>query len=312
MKKVGKKAPFVLASMLFINTFSGCAIQQVSEETVKKESDDYSTNVFTDFEIVEKSSAITLEDGTLYGKQEVLDALSNYYNFANRDYSDILSAYAKETDRQIYAAGLYGKLKSFGLSDEIIIKELTKLMEITNSQSCVSKGVEIELLPNLSSTVKEDAFVTEEYYPLAKFLHINTCQENHTGIGDHIFCEAIYQKEESKKIAKKMEAVLSTCDDKQVHIAFNRIKNKANLQDYLDELEYVYAFGAIPTDSLGADYKTYFKNLQSTMNKRENVFDVYYPLAVIVHEYNCNLEHETNEYFCVTCENVAYILKYEP
>lgn len=310
MKKVGKKVSYVLASMLIINTFSGCAIKPVQKE-VKENTP--ASDEFTDFEIVEKTSAIVLNKDTVYNAQEVLDVLSNYYDFSVWEYDDILTTYAKETDRQIYAAGLYAKLKDEGLSDEIIIDELDKLMEVTNSQTNVSKIAEKQVLPNLSSTVTEKDFVTEKYYPLAKFVHIHTCDELHTPIGSQVFCDGIYEKEQSQRMAKKIKAVLDTYEDEKLYQAFDRIKSKQNLQDYIDELEYVYAFAAMPTDGLVADfYNTYFKQLQGTVETRENVFDFYYNLAVVVHEMNCNLEHEENEYFRISCGNVDYILRYEP
>ena len=70
----------------------------------------------------------------------------------------------------------------------------------------------------------------------------------------------------------------------------------------LIELENMMILGNSFTDFNPLSWHYLFGNLNSTISPYENVYDVYYPLARVVHTYSCELNHTVSEFDRVNCD----------
>lgn len=72
--------------------------------------------------------------------------------------------------------------------------------------------------------------------------------------------------------------------------------------DILRELDNMVVLGTTYTDFNSLSWHYLFGNLNSTISEYDNVYDVYYPLASVVHRYSCVHNHNTDEFGRISCE----------
>lgn len=87
-------------------------------------------------------------------------------------------------------------------------------------------------------------------------------------------------------------------------LAYQRLqKSNVNIDEVLVELENIMILQTVPTEISDSDYNKAFKNLISTLNEGESVYDIYFPFAKQLHLVKCNMKHGL-EYGITTCENL--------
>lgn len=281
----------ILVSGIIANLLSGCKKEEieVSIDSAPKKSKEIMEHHFLNDQI--KTDNFDTE--IVYSNEDILDKLEEYYHQCGIPYLDILTKSKDKTiNNELYIAALYMKLKDLGYyTKDTIISELERIyLDIT--------------LPNQEGTV-----FFNYYYPLASFVHQHSCDANHKlEEYDVLSCDKINEVSETKALKDKIEYCLTTAPFKEFISVYNRFKYKPNFNDYLYELETLYAFGSIPTDYHDEEiWNYYFLNLNSTLIGRENLYDVYYKFAIFVHKLNCEYEHKRNEYGATTCNEVKLI-----
>ena len=162
------------------------------------------------------------------------------------------------------------------------------------------------LFPELSQTVEAGTCVYDYYYYLARATYPNTHNEEFTVEDGIINSESIQAhldelNETTLFSAYLLTDVLSSEEPKLIEAA-NRIREASSIEGCVEELEYIYLLGQVPTDFDKETWDKIFENLISTTHGRENVFDIYYDLAVYAHQLKYDEELTLNDCDRYECE----------
>ena len=168
------------------------------------------------------------------------------------------------------------------------------------------------LFPELSQTVEVGTCVYDYYYDLARNTYLNTHNEEFTIENGIINSESIQNHLDELNNTTLFSAYLLTdalsSEEPALISPANRIRNAASIEGCVEELEYIYLLGQIPTDLDEETWKEIFKNLLTTTSLRENVFEVYYDLAVYAHQLRYDEELTLNDCNRYECEEHKLIL----
>jgi len=101
-----------------------------------------------------------------------------------------------------------------------------------------------------------------------------------------------------------VDTIMAMEDTNPLKIALNRILNSnQDTETCLQELEYIYELGMIPRCASDEEWAL-ISHLDATTEEMENPFEVYYELAVYVHQLTCDEEHYVNEFGQMECKTL--------
>lgn len=317
-KKYIKRSSYVLVPLIAINTFVGCA--RVDETTLRNDENQIGIEIIQETEeprelFEETVSTVVTDDSEVSKVESALDRLSSVFGEANSNIDTILNI--SDRNSEIYAGALYAKAKSYGLSDEIILRELENVICFGTQAMCIDEETWMELFGNLVGTISIYDNVIDYYYPLASYVHRYSCTLEHEPLffdENRVTCENIEKMYEEKNptidfVAYVSDLVLASNDESLIN-KFNKIVNSGvNVEEALYELDSVYYLSAYPTDLSEELWNQLFSNLMKTINTEENVCSVYYDLSYYVHSLLCDLEHSINEDGKYECVDESITLK---
>lgn len=215
--------------------------------------------------------------------------------------------------------------------EEPVVEETTQLKRIEDIDE-FELGIELEnvlvaklvnlidndifnqmLFPELSKTVEGGTCVYDHYYDLARTYYLNTHDEEFTVEDGVINSESIQKHLDELNNTTLFSAYLLTdvlsSEEPNLIKAANRILASSSIEGCVEELENIYLLGQIPTDFDKETWETLFKNLlTTTTSSRENVFDIYYDLAVYAHQLKYDEELTLNDCGRYECEEHKLVL----
>ncbi len=316
--KIKKYAALALVPFVVVNAYVGCAIATKGTSSDGK--------YYQDVPSIEETLDVELESGihmtsdmeitqSIVFPQNQFSKLMTLYEQNDESYEQIILEGDRNSD--IYASALYAKLKSNSLDDSVIVSELENVICFGTQAMCVSEEVWYSSFGNLLGTITEFDNVVDYYYPLAKYLHLNSCNlEHNTLFFDEyrVTCSNLENMLNSKmpQIDYKsfiVEMVEASNDEKLIFQLNKIINSDVNFDDALNELENVYQCAQIPTDLSEELWLMLFGNLMKTINSDENVCDFYYDLACYVHLVLCELQHDVNEFGKYECVDYSLVLE---
>ena len=162
------------------------------------------------------------------------------------------------------------------------------------------------LFPELSQTVEKGTCIYDYYYDLARTNYLNTHNEEfivENGVINSESIEAHLEEINNTTLfsAYLLTDVLASSEPSLIEAA-NRIRKANSIEGCVEELEYIYLLGQVPTDFDKKTWDKIFENLITTTVGRENVFDIYYDLAVYAHQLKYEEELTLNDCDRYECE----------
>lgn len=336
-----KALALALVPIVAINIYAGCKMLNKTSRNADIKDNTSIEDVFSESSIpgetylelddslvpvqeIEETDLLQDSEGNITVSEEVLEEtkkedeftkLNDIFNKANLSVDEIL----KHEDRNssLYASALYKKLKRANISDDVIRHELSNIIVYGSNATCMSDDMWYKLFGNLVGTISMYDNVVDYYYPLAKYVHLYSCDLEHTPLffdEDRINCSKI---EEAYKIANPeinieeyfKEMILASEDIKLINQFSTFLESGIDLNTLLNELENVYICAMIPTDYTHEEWEMLFGNLVKTVSPSINVCIYYYDLAFYLHNLWCDLDHQLNEFGRYTCD--AYSLTLE-
>lgn len=330
-----KALAFALVPIVAINIYAGCKmLTKTSKDTEVKSStsieevidvntiqgDTYleldESVVSTQVDITEISQDsngnIVIED---LKQESDLSKLERIYSESGNNVDSILVNEDKNSD--LYSAALYTKLKNSNIPEDIIRNELNNIIVYGSNATCMSDEEWECLFGNLGRTISIYDNVVDYYYPLAKYVHLYSCDLEHEALffdDFRISCNNIKELYNvwNPQIDLKdyfTEMVTSSCDIKLIDQFNGLVSSNIDFEILLNELENVYVFSMIPIGLSDEEWLMLFGNLEKTVPVQENVCMYYYDLSFYLHNLWCDFEHHLNQYDRYTCD--AYSLTLE-
>ncbi len=244
-------------------------------------------------------------------KPEFRLLINEYYN-SGKTVEEILNG--EVINNILYPSALYMKLREFGLDDETIQKELYNVINFGLVHPYADGWKNDLLVENLNKSLNysEDAIIY--FYPLAVYVHLFNCKEDHIMVDDRLCCEKIQddlmKMNEGILFANYIvENAMSLSDDDPIKLAMKRIvDSKEDTETCIYELESVYELAMVPRCVTEEEWNS-VSHLCETLNEGENPFEVYYKLAAFAHILGCEDEHYLNEYGQWECNSVRQKLE---
>lgn len=248
-------------------------------------------------------------------KDNIFSKLQTIYETSGKTIEELLASENKMSEH--YVAGLYAKLKSFDLSDEVIRTEIENILKMSLTFTDIDEETWMRLFEKLETTINEYDNVIDYYYPLAIYVHTSECELTHNSCeldDSRITCATLEQMASSAfsdiSYAEYVKDRIEASENQELIKEYQRINDAGiKLEDVLKELENIYELAQIPMCIDEDTWNELFKNLLTTVNEYDNVFQVYASLAKFVHELNCDYTHSINEYGANVCD--GKILKYK-
>lgn len=259
--------------------------------------------------IEEKFSESEFEKDTLkVTNKDPFNQLLELYKNSGLNYEDILGV----CDRSdaLYASALYQKLINSGLSQEEIEEQLNNVITMGCIFIDVDEFTWYNLFGKLQATLTEFDNPLDYYYPLAKYVHLATCKDEHKECyedQERIYCDTIDKNLQTMNDGILLENYvlreLYYSQEPNVVQQVNRIyDNNLTLSDVFEELDRIYLLSMYPTDFDEETWKVLFDKLLTTVDERENVCSVYYDLACYIHMLTCDNDHTLNDFGTYECE----------
>lgn len=334
--KSKKALAFALVPIVAINVYAGCKmlnktskhveVQQGAyiEQSLEKEmipgetfleleDDTIEVEVVDDNNLVEDTSEeITLENLL---KESDFTRLDRLFNESGKSVESILST--GDINDELYVSALYRKLKLCNITDDVIRKELENIIIYGSNATCMDEDSWNLLFGNLDSTISIYDNVVDYYYPLAKYVHLYSCELEHSPLFFDEFrvtCSSIKELYDIYNpqidIREYFTDMISLSNNNELISKFYILMNSGiDIETILCELENVYALSMIPTGLSENDWLMLFGNLMKTIPEDENACIYYYDLAYYIHQLWCDFDHELNVFGRYTCD--AYNLTLE-
>ena len=128
----------------------------------------------------------------------------------------------------------------------------------------------------------------------------------HTEENGILHCPSIDERIDRLNETTLLNGVLTeeveASDDEKLKSELNRINRSNRYDECLTELEDLYLLSMVPQCLEEEDIAEIFPALLETVGERENIFEVYYDLAVYRHLMLCDEEHTLNEFGRYECE----------
>ncbi len=329
----GKAIALALVPIIAINVYAGCKMFKKTSKTPEVQQGAYveqtveiipgetflELDLQEEIEVVEETDLLQETSDNIsiehLLKETDFSRLERIFKESGRCVENILNVENKSSE--LYASALYQKLKNTGIADDVIRNELNNIIVYGSNATCVSEEVWLMLFGNLVDTISVYDNVVDYYYPLAKYVHLFSCDLEHNPLffDEHrVTCKNIQelydmynQQVDIRDYFREM--VYATQDVKLIE-KFNKLLNSGiDLELLLCELENVYVLSMVPTGLSNESWEMLFGNLMQTVSCDENVCIYYYDLAFYVHELWCEFEHELNVFGKYTCD--AYKLSLE-
>lgn len=300
-----------------INLYAGC---RIVDKVFTKNNDDKKSSVVQlvekeDYKIVEPSTSEEVVDKSsienqIIEEQNIFEKLQQIYLSSNKEVNEILESENKKSE--LYASALYMKLKSAGLSDDLIKEELNNILSYSLTFTDMDDEMWISLFGNMLGTIDKYENVMDYYYPLAICVHKSECDLVHTG---HEFDEARLTCTALEEINANafsdisydsyvIEMIMASSDE-EIISQYNRIINGGvDFNEALVELDSIYVLSQVPMCIDEDVWNETFKHLLTTVGEYDNVFEVYGDLAYYIHLLGCDLEHYTDEFGVNVCEGL--------
>lgn len=306
MKKTNITAlSLLIAASIAASSLSGCENKSNKKEDISISVEKINENKIVSNEKKEIDYDSILSTEVVYNVEDILDRLIDIYTKDGRNYKEILANDSKNS--LTYASALLIKAYSYGISKESLLQELSSIM--TYSISFTDFDIEVwqDLFHNLLGTINEYENVCEYYYPLARVVHLYSCEFNHTKECGLETCEgleeALADEEECAwYLSYVYEAVMNSKDEKIIG-AYNRIYySSVNINEALAELTTLYIESMDPKDYDSYTWNQYYGNLLKTIGEEESLYDTYYDLAIFVHKLDCDYIHRVDENGQTVCD----------
>ena len=329
--KIKRNVAFALVPIVAINVYVGSkmltrtskdididssfVVEEVTPEDLVDDSllldvDDtlVSTDVISEEEIVQTNDGEIVLETELLSEFECLDKL---YEESGLDVDTIINSYG--INDELYVAALYKKAKSCGLSDDLIYRELQNIVVYGTQATCMSAEEWLNLFGNLVGTISEYDNVVDYYYPLAKYVHLYSCDLEHDELffdDNRISCLNIQELYNLWNpyidIRDYFTDIINASDNQLLIGKMNRLLSSGlSFEELLNELENVYVYGMDPT---GYD-DSFVRLLSHTVDSDVDVCDYYYDLACYVHCLWCDFNHEIDEYGKYNCDVYKLVLE---
>ena len=285
-----------LATTISLTACTGAA---VAEKKETKEEPIESSYV----EVVVEQPVVTRETSS----DQAFNALMDEYYKYGKNIDEILVSEDKSS--VLYASALYMKLRNYGLDDETIKKELFNVVTFGLVHPYEDGWKNDILVENLNKSIDYNGDAIIYYYPLAAYVHLFNCKQEHEMIDDRISCDKINEDlmamNDTILFANYVvENVLALDDNDPLKTALFRIINsKEDTVTCINELEYIYELGMIPRCASDEEWAL-ISHLDATTDEMENPFSVYYDLAVFVHTLHHEEEHYLNEFGQWECQSL--------
>ena len=296
IKKFGKALPYALAGAIAMNTFTGCGISKTVEQPAIVQ--EYSLE---DLDIAEKVEPEVLqpkvdEKRTL----ELVDDISIDLD----EFEDI--KYDEDQTSMKHIRKLYNYVRKYPIKIDSLLEELENILmakQVSLSEFDYYKNT---LFNHLSWIYPEEEGLVDFYYPLAKYMHEQYCSLEHTEEDGILHCPSIDERIDRLNETTLLNGVLveevEASDDEELKSELNRILRSNRYDECLTELEDLYLLSMVPQCLEEEDIAEIFPALLETVGERENIFEVYYDLAVYRHMMKCDEEHTLNEFGRYECE----------
>ena len=305
-KNVKRTLAFALVPIAVINIYAGSKV--VGKALDKKVNDTpLQPIIVTVDDYVVTSPSVEVE------KSE-FEKLYDIYIASGKSLEEVLNI--NDVNSELYISGLYVKLKSAGISDDVIKRELNNIMMFGYSYTDTTEEVWLNMFGNIISTVSYEQNIMDYYYPLAKYIHLKECELEHKSeYGDgRITCNTLQDEynnnfHEITYLEYVTDMVYATEDVVLTESLQRIINSNVDGEACLYELETVYTMARIPMCVPEELWNNQFKNLLQTVSNEENVCEVYYKLACYIHMLLCDYEHSITEFGTVECETNQLVLK---
>lgn len=210
-------------------------------------------------------------------------------------------------------AKLYNQIMSSDYPLDDIDRELNNILLVKLSNMKVTENDKNVLFHTLSMIVDDGVNVVDHFYPLAKYVHLQNCEQEHMiNNSSEVECDVLNRDMKCIKLESFSEYVTRRAHEtgsRSLIDAVDRINNSEyTLEECLNDLDAVYTVCVIPTDLSEELWQSLFSKLLTTTNEFENVCTVYYDLATFIHRMNCEYTHYVNDFGAVECEAVTYKL----
>lgn len=336
-----KALAFALVPIVAINVYAGSKMLTKTSRDTEIKNDTSIEEVFDESTIpgetyleiddssipiqeVDESDLLQDATGNITVSEETLEELTieNEFTVLNDIFEKSgmgVEEIIKHEDRNssLYASALYKKLKRANISDDVIKHELSNIIVYGSNATCMSDDMWYKLFGNLVGTISMYDNVVDYYYPLAKYVHLYSCDLDHAPLffdEDRISCSQI---EEAYKEANPdidineyfKEMILASEDIKLINQFSTIMESGIDLSTLLNELENVYIYAMVPTGMSGEEWQMLFGNLVKTVDPTVNVCMHYYDLAFYVHNLWCDLDHQLNEFDRYTCDVYSLTLE---
>ena len=333
--KKKKAIAFALVPVIAINVYAGCKMLNKTSKNIDIEP---STSIESLLEEIPGKTYLELDESTLELEEidesqliqdtngdvildNVIDEETEFTKLdrilreSGLDIETILKS--EDRDSELYISALYTKLKRSSMPEDVIRNELSNIIIYGSNATCMTDEEWKYLFGNLSSTISIYDNVVDYYYPLAKYVHLYSCDLEHSPLffdEDRVTCNDIQTKYNNLNLQIDIRSyftdMVNVTNDNRLIEQFNTLLNSGiELDVLLNEIENVYVLSMIPMGMDYEDWISYFGNLIQTIDEDENVCMYYYDLAYYFHTLWCDLEHNLNVFDRYECDTYKLVLE---
>lgn len=293
-----KTVSLLALSLAATVTLTACTGARITKRNNDDEKETAIESSYVEVTVPETPVEETIVSREVSSVPAFMTLLDEYYK-SGKEVDEILNT--EDPSSVLYSSALYMKLREFGLADEVILKNLYNTVTFGLVHPFADGWKNDLLVKDLNESLdyKSDAIIY--YYPLAAYVHLYDCKEEHEVVEGRIKCDTInenlFAMNENLLFANYVvENVLALDDGDPLKIALNRIINSGqDVETCIYELENIFKLAIIPRCASEEEWAT-IAHLDATTEEMENPFEVYYDLAVFVHTLHCEEEHYKNEF----------------
>ncbi len=297
IKKIGKALPYALAGAIAMNTFTGCGISKTVEEPTTIH--EYHLDDLDISERIQPGESIYEDDDSR--KLEIVDDV-----FIDLDEFERIKEEEDQTSID-HINRLYNYVRKYPIQLGELINELENVLMAKEVSLSEFDYYQYKLFLELKMIYPEKEGLVDFFYPLAKYMHEQYCSLEHTEEDGILHCPSIDERIDRLNETTLLNGVLveeiEASDDEVLKDELKRIQTSCKEDEALTELENLYILSTVPQCLEGYELEELFPALLETVGERENIFEVYYDIALFRHLLLCDEEHTLNEYGRYECES---------
>lgn len=193
------------------------------------------------------------------------------------------------------------------------------LIQVSTLVGCVTPQVEEQIIP--TTKIEQQ---TEAPKPIEATV---VKQDKVTQISNPVVTETISEKKDIKSFLNQLDSIKTIEELNEYYLenidAINNIYNKdayeiqlcyaasaykklknANIDTaiILDELNNLIIEQQLPRGMDNDEWQDNFGNISSTLDPEQSLFDTYFTLAYMIHDYMCDEKHSSNEFGATSCK----------